>query len=102
MPWLTSGKQIVFTITSLGVTVGIFTYLFHSVSLREVIQIIKEVNRNALAIFVLLSFSQSFFRTWRYQVLLKLSGYKPGNISLKRFRPVVSWRILLSPLMAQQ
>ena len=82
MPWLTSGKQIVFAITSLGVTVGIFTYLFHSVSLREVIQIIKEVNRNALAIFVLLSFSQSFFRTWRYQVLLKLSGYKPGNIAL--------------------
>jgi len=70
-----SRKRLIFTIFSLGVTVGIFYYLFKFVSPGEVIQLIKGVDRNALAMFIALSFSMSFFRTWRYQILLKLSGY---------------------------
>ncbi len=75
-------KRFAFTIASIGITVGIFYYLFKFVSLTEVIQLIKGVDRNALAIFVALSFSMSFFRTWRYQILLRLSGYKPSSIAL--------------------
>lgn len=77
-----SRKRLIFTIVSLGVTVGIFYYLFKFVSPGEVIQLIKGVDRNALAMFVALSFSMSFFRTWRYQILLKLSGYKPSSLAL--------------------
>lgn len=77
-----SSRRLFFTMVSIGVTVGIFYYLFQFVSLSEVIQLIKGVDRNALAIFVALSFSMSFFRTWRYQILLQLSGYKPSSIAL--------------------
>ncbi len=71
-----------FTVISLGMTIGIFSYLFKTVSYGDVIYIIREVNRNALTLFVLFSLSQSFFRTWRYQILLEMSGYKPGNTAL--------------------
>lgn len=82
MPRSKTRRQILFAVISLGMTVGILSYLYKYVSYNDVIQIIKEVNRNALAIFILLSFAQSFFRTWRYQILLKLSGYEPGKTAL--------------------
>ena len=77
-----SRKRFVFTLVSIGVTVGIFYYLFKFVSPSEVIQLIKGVDRNVLVMFVALSFSMSFFRTWRYQILLTLSCYKPSSLAL--------------------
>lgn len=82
MPHNVSIKRILFTLTSIGVTSAVFIYLLNFVSMRDVIQLIKEVNRNALMIFIFFSFGQSFFRTWRYKILLHISGYRPGNIPL--------------------
>ena len=45
-------------------------------------QAIQNVNRNALLLFVVLSFSMSGFRTWRYALVLAISGYYPRNSAL--------------------
>ncbi|PID74180.1 MAG: hypothetical protein CSB32_02115 [Desulfobacterales bacterium] len=74
--------KIIFTTASLAVTVGIFVYLFRFISLGEVVALIGNVDRAALLMFVTLSFGMSFFRTWRYGLLLGLSGYQPTKISL--------------------
>lgn len=67
---------------SLLVTVAIFAYLFTHVTLQDVIGLIRGADGSAVAMFVVLSVSMSVFRTWRYAVLLKLSGYRPGGVAL--------------------
>ncbi|MDC0358457.1 flippase-like domain-containing protein [Oligoflexia bacterium] len=82
MPALLFSKRALYLLFSTIVTAGIFYYLFSYVSLRDVLLLIKEVNLNALLIFVLLSFSMSFFRTWRYAILLRASDLSPKALPL--------------------
>ncbi|MBX7137207.1 MAG: flippase-like domain-containing protein [Oligoflexia bacterium] len=62
---------------SLVVTVAIFWILFRFVSPQQVYDLLKGADRSAVLMFVALSFLMSFCRAWRYQMLLKLSGYSP-------------------------
>lgn len=78
----TTLKKWLYTLVSLGVTIGVFTYLFKYVSFAEIVQLVRKADRNALAGFVCLSLAMSCFRTWRYQLLLSLSGYRPGRTAL--------------------
>lgn len=82
MPTRKTQTKIIFTVISLAVTAGIFSYLFRYISIGQVVQIIKSVDRGALLMFVTLSLGMSFFRTWRYEILLGLSGYKPSKPAL--------------------
>ena len=63
-------------------TVAIFGYLFQYVTISDVVDIIRNMNRAALAGFVGLSLTMSVFRAWRFAVLLNLSGYRPGRLAL--------------------
>ena len=67
---------------SLALTVGIFSYLLTEVSFEKVLQSIQNVDRNALLLFLVLSFSMSGFRTWRYALVLAVSGYYPRKSAL--------------------
>lgn len=75
-------KTFWFTAISLVVVVLIFRYLFQHISPRDVIEVIRNVDRQALVVFLLLSLSMSIFRTWRYKLLLNLSGHNPPLFSL--------------------
>jgi uncharacterized protein (TIRG00374 family) len=71
-----------FTLVSLGVTVGIFSYLLRHVSLEEVAALIGNAAPRGVILFVLLSLFQSLLRTWRYRILLRFSGTCPGVVGL--------------------
>lgn len=75
-------KHLVYLFFSLLITVSIFYYLFSHISLSEVWGLILGVDRRSLYCFLLLSLSMSFFRTWRYLLLLGVVGYRPPAFAL--------------------
>jgi len=75
-------RRIVYILFSLGVTIGIFSYLLTQVSLRDAVRVILDANHSAVMMFLILSFTMSFFRMLRYQLVLELSGYSPGSIAM--------------------
>lgn len=80
--YLPRGRQLVYLLISLCVSIAIFSYLLSHVSPAEVLEIIREVDRNSLLIFFILSIFMSLLRTWRYQVLLGISGYSPQPVAM--------------------
>ncbi|MCL7488547.1 MAG: flippase-like domain-containing protein [Desulfobulbaceae bacterium] len=77
-----SRRRFWFFLFSVSVSGGIFIYLFTIISPAEIINLIRKMTPGWILLFLLFSFSQSFFRTWRYHVLLKTSGYRPDTIAL--------------------
>ena len=75
-------RQIHFIIFSAAVTVGILAYLFAKVSFSEVIDAIEKVHFKWIVLFLIFSLSMSFFRTWRYQLVLSTSGYRVNSVAL--------------------
>lgn len=76
-----SRKHLVYLFFSVLITVSIFYYLFSQISLSEVWGLILGVDRRALYCFVFLAVSMSFFRTWRYLLLLWVVGYRPSALA---------------------
>ncbi|MBT3295466.1 MAG: hypothetical protein HN919_10340 [Verrucomicrobia bacterium] len=75
-------RRIVYLGFSLVLTVAVFAYLFSHISLRDVIDLILHSNRKSLALFVVLSLLMSGMRTWRYKIVLKVSGHCPSSVAL--------------------
>ncbi len=75
-------KRVWFFLFSLGVSATVFTYLFSTVSVREVAEIVTGISLPWIFLFLLMSFSMSLFRTWRYLMILSASGYRPYSIAL--------------------
>lgn len=75
-------KRKIYTILSIFITVGVMGYLFRIVSVRDVISIIKGMALTPFLCFIILSFWGTFFRTWRYLVLLKVCGVKVPAITM--------------------
>ncbi len=75
-------RQVVFTLFSLGISIAVFTYLFSNISMQELLVIIQRVSTRGVAAFFLCSFFMSFFRTWRYLVLLRTNGQFPSSVGL--------------------
>ena len=62
---------------SICLTAGVFNFLSRFTSSEKVISILRGVDRRGVAMFLLLSMAMSFFRTWRYGLVLKVSGHSP-------------------------
>ncbi len=77
-----SGKQLFYFAFSCIVTLGIFAYLFSTVSIHEIFSLLGKISITWLVIFVLFSFAMSFFRTWRYMIVLQVTGYHPNKLAL--------------------
>ncbi|MDP6848768.1 MAG: hypothetical protein QGI24_08270, partial [Kiritimatiellia bacterium] len=77
-------KNFLYAVFSLIVTIGIFSYLLSHVSLGEVFDLIRGADRRGVAMFLVLSIAMSVFRTWRYLLCLRPSGYDPPSRSLFR------------------
>lgn len=75
-------KHAIYLVFSLASTVGIFAYLFRHVTPGQVMDLIADMDLRGVAMFLVLSFSMSAFRLWRYHVLLRLSGWVPPSLPL--------------------
>ncbi len=78
LPW----PRIALILANVAMTAAIFGYLFSHVKPGEVLDLLRNVDRRAVVMFVLLSLSASLFRLWRYRVLLRLSGYDAPPLPL--------------------
>lgn len=72
----------VYLLFSILVAAAIFTYLFSTVSPGEVVDVLRGITVRWVLLFLLFSFSMSLFRTWRYAVVLQVSGYRPDAVAL--------------------
>lgn len=75
-------QQTIFFLSSIIVSVSIFAYLLSTVSLKEITDILKKISMRGFTVFILFSFSMSFFRTWRYTLLLNNSGFRVNSIAM--------------------
>jgi len=75
-------RRKIYTISSVLITVGVMGYLFGMVSLRDVISTIKGMALAPFFCFIIHSFGGTFFRTWRYLILLNVSGAKVPAITM--------------------
>ncbi len=75
-------KRRIYTILSILITVGVMGYLFRIVSVRDVISTIKNMEVSPFLCFIILSFWGTFFRTWRYLLLLNVCGVKVPAITM--------------------
>lgn len=75
-------KNIVYAVFSVFVTAGIFAWLFSHITLREVADLLRNVDPRGVALFLLASLGMSFFRAWRYRVILRSSGFAPGRFAM--------------------
>lgn len=78
----TRRQSLVYIGLSLGLTIGVFAYLFAQVSWRQVADLILCIDRRLLGLFVVLSLSMHLLRTWRYRVVLASVGAAPGFFRL--------------------
>jgi Tol biopolymer transport system component/uncharacterized membrane protein YbhN (UPF0104 family) len=74
-------RRLVFLVFSLSVSVGIFYYLFSYINFSDVLDLLQGVDSIALFAFVASSFAMSIFRSWRYLLLLSISGFAPGKVA---------------------
>lgn len=75
-------RTISYFLFSCVATVAVFYYLFSKISIGEVVQLIRELRYPTLIAFIFLSLSTSFFRAWRYLVVLRVAGVRPRGIPL--------------------
>jgi uncharacterized protein (TIRG00374 family) len=75
-------RRLIYTLISVAITVGIMCYLLKGVSLRDLAAKAADMDRRSVLCFMFLSFCQLFFRTWRYQILLRNAGEYVGNIAM--------------------
>lgn len=75
-------RRRLYVIVSVLMTVGILGYLFQFVRLEDIVSTIVNMNRSALLGFVALSIAMSVCRTWRYLLMLRLSGFRPGRVAV--------------------
>lgn len=81
---LTPGRVrgAVYALFSAAVTAGVFGYLFTHVSPDDVLETVRDADPRWIGVFILLSLAMSIFRTWRYGLILGVSGHAPGNAAL--------------------
>ena len=77
-----SRKNLIYLAASLILSVTILAWLFSTVSLSEIISLIRGADRRWILCFVALSLLTSLFRMLRYRLLLGLSGAKPASLPL--------------------
>jgi uncharacterized protein (TIRG00374 family) len=75
-------RSPVYILLSLVLTAAVFGWLARFTSPREVAEIIRFADRGGLALFVALSLLMSVFRTWRYRLVLAVSGHRPPPFPL--------------------
>lgn len=67
---------------SLLFTSAIFCWIFSSVDLSQVLELIYRSQSGALIAFFIASLATSIFRAWRYRLLLRCLDYSPSRLSI--------------------
>lgn len=80
--WGSTRQRVWFFLFSALVSGTVFTYIFSTVSLAEIIDLLRGISFRWVLLFLLFSLSMSLFRAWRSQLVLNASGYRPDFIAL--------------------
>ncbi len=75
-------RELFFFFFSLFVSLSVLMYLFSIISWSDLFKMISNVSGGGLLLYIFFSFSMSFFRTWRYALLLQIAGYQTNLIGL--------------------
>lgn len=67
---------------SVGMTLVILGALYRSVSLAEVVLLIRDLDPRGLLMFLVFSLATTLCRTWRYALVLDAAGHRPGRPAL--------------------
>ncbi|MDZ4785765.1 MAG: lysylphosphatidylglycerol synthase transmembrane domain-containing protein [bacterium] len=81
-PTSKKSKKTSYLILSTLVTIAVFSFLFSHITFSDVVSLLENAYIPGILMFVALSFVMSFFRAWRYLILLKVSGYSPNIVVL--------------------
>ncbi len=75
-------KRKVYLVVSALISIGVMGYLLSIVSLRDILSTTRDMEITPFLSFVVLSFGQTFFRTWRYLVLLNTCKVRVPALSM--------------------
>lgn len=75
-------RGTIYTLLSIAIALSVLAYLIESVSFSEVFQLIKDANINGVLMFLIFSTAMSLFRSWRYLLLLQVSGFYPSKVAM--------------------
>ncbi len=75
-------KKLIYAVLSLGTSAAVFAWLLQHVSPGDVLQLLREVNGKVLLMFLVLSLAAAVLRTWRYQMLMSVSGFRASSVAL--------------------
>lgn len=70
-------RSFAFGAFSLLTAGAVVAWLFTRISLTEAFNLIRGADRAAVVAFIILSLATSFFRMWRYLILLRSNGERP-------------------------
>jgi uncharacterized protein (TIRG00374 family) len=73
----TGRRSPLYIALSICLTAGVFFFLSRFTSIERVVSILRGVDKRGVAMFFVLSMAMSFFRTWRYGLVLNISGHSP-------------------------
>ena len=73
-------RRAFYVLFTIGATASIFIYLFSVVSPGEVYAVIKKISWPGVWMFVIFSIIMNIARTWRYMLIIQLSGFNPGGV----------------------
>lgn len=77
-----TAQRLALILANAAVAAAIFGYLFSVIRPGDVLDLLRNVDRRAVTMFVVLSLATTVFRLWRYRILLRLSGYEPPPFPL--------------------
>jgi uncharacterized membrane protein YbhN (UPF0104 family) len=72
----------IYLLFSAAVSIGVLSYLFSQVPPSEVLRMAVGLRWHGFAAFLVCSLAMSLFRLWRYDILLRASGYAAQRFSL--------------------
>lgn len=75
-------KNSLYFVISCIVCYAVLNYIFTRVSLKDIGDSIRNADARLLLVFLVMSFSMSTLRTWRYLILLKFSGHHPHPLPM--------------------
>ena len=75
-------RKRLYVLGSIVVTIAVFSVIFSFISVDQVLNMLESADLNGVWMFMGLSFLMSFCRAWRYQLLLRISGFSPRIITV--------------------
>lgn len=79
---LKKNSRLRYLLFSVLISASFFFYLLSTVSLSEIVDLIRGVSARYVFVFLTFSFAMSLCRTWRYSLVIESAGYRTSTLAL--------------------